>query len=180
MSYVLLTQEGMKGSSSSWPDFSATSVSELAVSGFRSVGYFELPWSTCPTMTGGVQAARWLPASLQFCAEEIHHVLLANKDGKSARHILQFCSCRSLTVLNVQTLLIDSGKFRYNLFSLWLGNINWVLCQQAFWIAGGLILSVNSECPSGHLLGYKSSGECAGVGSWVIPVASTVSPDQSD
>lgn len=36
---------------SRWSDFSAASGSELAVSGFLSIGYFELLWSTYSTMT---------------------------------------------------------------------------------------------------------------------------------
>lgn len=51
MSYVGLPQWRIKQNSSRWSDFSAASGSELAVSAFLSVGYFELLQITFSTMT---------------------------------------------------------------------------------------------------------------------------------
>lgn len=84
-----------------WSNFSATSNSEAC--DFRCQGILKY-YRSLFFYYGNrcVQVAQWFLEYLQFCTKEIHHGSVCNRDHKSVRHVLSFCSCRSLAITECQ------------------------------------------------------------------------------
>lgn len=101
VSYVGLPQWRIKKNSSRWSDFSAASGSELAVSAFLSVGYFELLQITFSTMT--LDVFKLLndfqhPFFLYSSVQKKSAVFYLPTRTIEAYDMLHFCSCTSLAI----------------------------------------------------------------------------------